>query len=170
MNRRAMAAILCGLLVAGCSAQLTPQQGDVLIRAQAPTAEPETGPTRVGPTALDEHVDFTLSLNLRDQRGLDTFLAGLNDPTSSHYQRFLSAADFGERFGLSKKTVDRVVGWLESAGLEAASVPQRTSIAVSGTVAAVNAAFGVTLIDWTRSDGERYHEPDDAPAVPSDLR
>ena len=165
MRNPAAAALIAALLVIGCT-----QAAPAAPTQPAQSIDAEAAPTRVGPTAGDEQVEFTISLNLGDEVGLNAFLAGLNDPTSSHYQRFLSAADFGHRFGLPQKQVDRVVGWLESAGLEASAVPQRTSVAVRGTAARVNAALGVTLVDWTSVGGERYHEPDRSPVIPADLR
>src|SRR5829696_7901400 len=138
MSGRIILVLMTALLIAGCA---------VGPATNIATTNADAGPVRLGPTARDEEVGFTLSLNLRDEQGLEAFLAGLNEPTSSHYQRFLSAADFGERFGLPQQAIDRVVSWLDSAGLEASAVPQRTSVAVSGTAAAVNTALEVKLVD-----------------------
>ncbi len=63
-----------------------------------------------------------------------------------------------------------MVGWLESAGLSASTVPQRTSIAASGTAADVNRLLGITLQDWTAPNGATYHRPDGDPSVPSAVR
>ena len=108
-----------------------------------------------------------VSLNLLDEVGLADFLARLNDPASAEFHRYLTAAEFGERFGLPTDEVDRVVSWLESGGLTAAAMPQRTSIAVGGSVGDVNKLLGVRLEDWTTADGERFHRPNAEPVIPA---
>ena len=171
MRSRAATALIALLLLTGCSQASVPPQGVVpIVAAPAPSVDDQTAPTKLGPTAHDEQVDFMVSLNLRDEQGLDSFLAGLNDPASDDYQSFLSASEFGHRFGLPQDAVDRVVAWLRSTGLQASAMPQRTSVAVSGAAVAVNQLFGITLEDWSTVDGKRFHEPNGAPQIPADLR
>ena len=152
----------------GCSNPTTPYGGNDEF-AQAPPVT-DQAPIELGPTAADEQVHFTVSLNLRDSKGLADFLDGLSDPDSAEFQRFLTAAQFGERFGLPVESVDRVAAWLESAGLQAEAMPQRTSISASGAAGAVNRLLNVTLVDWSTPAGDRYHRPSAAPVVPDRLR
>jgi kumamolisin len=94
----------------------------------------------------------------------------VSDPRSADFHRFLSAAEYGARFGVGERAVAKVVDWATSAGLSASAVPQRTSVAVRGNVAAVNRLLGVTLVDWETPDGDRFHRPDGVPTVPNHLR
>ena len=134
------------------------------------TTSPASAAADLGPTAADEQVQFTVSLNLRDEQGLADFLEGVSDAGSPDFRQFLSAAEFGERFGLGSAAIGRVVAWLESTGLSAEAMPQRTSIAVSGAAEGVNRLLGVTLVDWLTATGARYHQPAGEPLVPADLR
>ncbi len=173
MNARARLAILglaLGTTFACAPAQPAPISPIDYAAAPRTTFDPEIAPVELGPTAVDEAVQFTVSLNLRDGGGLADFLERLNDPRSPDFQQFLSAAEFGERFGLGSAAVDRVVAWLESTGLSAYPMPQRTSIAVSGAAGGVNRLLGVTLVDWKTSAGDRYHQAGTDPVVPAELR
>ncbi len=155
----------------GCSNPTYPGGGDTQIAAppHPSLSTVQTEPVELGPTAGDEEVQFTISLNLRDEDDMTAFLERLNDPASPDFHQYISATGFGERFGLPSVDVDRVVGWLESAGLKTASVPQRTSISVSGSASSVNELLGITLVDWTSPTGERFHRPSGRPTVPAHL-
>ncbi len=133
------------------------------------TAKSEAAPTRLGPTAADEQVQFTVSLHLPGSADLDRFLHGLVTPGSSNYQQFLTPAQFGARFGLSDARLGPILAWLQNAGLAAELMPQRTSIAVSGRAAAVKGLLGVDLVDWQNVAGIRYHVPVGQAIVPDAL-
>lgn len=163
MTRRL--AILC-LLLAGA---LVGAAACSNATAPATSGSEDAAPLQLGPTAANEDVQFTVSLNLRDEDGLADFLGRLNDPASADFHRYLTASEFGERFGLPSVDVDEVVAWLQSGGLAAAVMPQRTSIAVSGSAGAVNRVLGLTLEDWSTADGDRFHRPSGDPAIPANL-
>jgi subtilase family serine protease len=125
----------------------------------AADSQPTPSPRELGPTAPDELVHFNVSLRLPGAADLDTFLDRLTDPKSSDYHDYLSPTEFGERFGLPLEAIDRVLAWLTSGGLEASVVPQRTSVAVTGSAAQVNLLLGVGLMDWQNANGDRFHRP-----------
>lgn len=131
--------------------------------------QPTPPPRELGPTAPAEEVQFNVSLRLPGAAALDQFLAGLTDPTSPDYHGYLSPTDFGERFGLPQVAVDRVLTWLESGGLTASVVPQRTSVAVGGSADQVNQLLGVHLTDWQNATGDVFHRPSAPPGVPDEL-
>ena len=166
MSARGLA-LLCSavLVVAACG---TARQ-QAAVSSSPASADASAVPVDLGPTRSDEQVAFNVSLNLPGQADLDSYLSGLSQPGSASYRQFLSPAQFGARFGLSDAAIARVVGWLTTGGLTAQPVPQKTSIAVSGTAAQVNRLLGVTLVDRQTTDGVRYHVPLGTPAVPAAL-
>jgi kumamolisin len=171
LRRVLIGSVIVAIVGVGCQAA-APSSPDVPtapIDSSAP-AEAAAAPTLVGPTVGSEQVHFTVSLNLRDDGELADFLVRLNDPDSPDYHRYLTPSEFGERFGLDAGAVDDVVAWLQSAGLAASVVPQRTSIAASGRAADVNRLLGITLEDWTTPGGDPYHQPSGEPSVPSAVR
>ena len=127
-------------------------------------------PVAIGATADGEQVAFTISLTQRNRGELADRLSGLADPASPYYRDYVSAAEFGERYGLAAANLARVSGWLQAAGLNGVATPQRTSLSVSGTAGAVKEALGVSLIDWQTAAGTRFHRPDGTPSVPDDIR
>ncbi|MGI8928084.1 MAG: hypothetical protein ACR2H0_01280 [Candidatus Limnocylindrales bacterium] len=57
------------------------------VHAPDSTVDPKGEAANLGPTAVDEVVQFTVSLNLRDEEGLADFLEGVSErgrPTSGN--------------------------------------------------------------------------------------
>ena len=135
-----------------------------------PGGDPSAAPTQLGATAADETLSFTISLRMPRAADLDQYLAGLTQPGSPSYRKYLRPVEFGDRFGLSDAEIGRIIAWLEAGGLTAEAMPQRTSLAVSGTAAHVRELLGIELVDRTTSDGLRYHVPIGEPVVPAELR
>ena len=89
-------------------------------------------------------VEFDVYLPLRDRAGAEALLAQIHDPDSALYHRWLSTAEFGERFGPDAAAVAAISHELQAHGLEVTEVHSH-SLHVSGTAAAVKAAFGAAL-------------------------
>jgi kumamolisin len=139
--------------------------------ASAPTSASASAlPLELGPTRADEQVAFTVSLHLPGSAQMDAYIAGLTEPGSASYRKYLTANEFGAKFGLTDPEVGRVVAWLSDAGLEATAAPQRTSITVEGTAGQVNSLLGITLADRQTPAGERYHVPVGEPQIPQAIR
>jgi len=177
---RAVAIALLVLALVGCGGAtgLVPSVGDsrgapAAAGGQLPSTgnEPDASAATVdlGPTPGDEQVNFSVSLQLPGEAAMDAYLAGLTQPGSASYHQYLSPDQFGARFGLPNSDVQRVVGWLAAAGLQATTTPQRTSIGATGTADQVNRLLGITLSDRLSSSGTRYHVPVGAPRVPLTL-
>jgi hypothetical protein len=80
---------------------------------------------------------------VEDQREL---LSQLHDKNSSNYRKWLTPAQYGERFGASPEDVAAVSGWLALHGLQVGPVnAARTAIEFSGTVGQLNAAFHTSI-------------------------
>jgi kumamolisin len=176
MKRLRMSVVVTMLLaLSGCAplAEQTTERAAPAAPAEAPLTGPTltdaAAPVELGPTPADEPVRFSLSLRLPGAAALDEYLAGLSRPGSASYRQFLAPSEFGSRFGLADRDLNRIMGWLAEAGLQASAMPQRTSIEVSGTVGQVNRLLGVTLVDRRTADGIRYHEPASEPALPNAL-
>jgi len=98
----------------------------------------------------------TVLLGLRDAAGLDAVLAAQQDPRAARWRRWLDASEIADRFGPSRTEYERVRRWLGDAGLTVVrDSPFRAAIAVAGTAATVNAAFGTTLRRFADPRGGR---------------
>ncbi len=148
---------------AGRPSVATPNQG-----ASAFGAAPATD-VALGPTAADASVSIAVSLRLPGEAALADYLAGLSNPASSEYGHYLTAAEFGARFGLPLSEIDRVVAWLRDGGLAVTRLPQRTSLSVTGTAGQVERLLGIGLMDRQTADGQRYHLPTGSAQIPAEL-
>src|SRR4051794_20619288 len=170
------------LLVAGCAQVSTSSVPSIGSSRQAPVstaalpsaptqgADESTPPVDLGPTPADEAIAFNVSLRLPGEADMTAYIAGLTQPGSPTFEKYLTPDQFGARFGLSDAEMANVVEWLRAAGLTATTTPQRTSIAVQGTASQVDSLLGVTLADRQNASGVRYHVPVGEPRIPAALK
>ncbi|HWC23762.1 MAG TPA: S53 family peptidase [Flexivirga sp.] len=119
------------------------------------------------PAGAVEH--FIVTFALRDQAGAEAFVRAVSDPTSPQHGKFLSPAQFTERFAASKPDIDKAVAWLRSQGLQTGAVPaSRSYVQVSGSVAQVNKAFGTRMQRYLRN-GHVVSAPARSVTVPSSV-
>ncbi len=89
-----------------------------------------------------EHLMLQLKRRPAQQKALDDLIAGLYDPHSSNYHQWLSAQQFGDSFGPSRRAVAKVTRWLEAHGFTVNVVyPSGTTLDITGTAASVSKAF-----------------------------
>lgn len=125
-------------------------------------------PTRLGPT--DSARTLTIALVLKGQAGADAAIAALNDPHSPQYHHFLTPEEYARRFGAGSATVASVVAALRADGLRVPSATAQAGLLTAqGTVATLEALFGVQLGDYCDAHGQRYIAPDSAPHIPASL-
>src|SRR5437660_9928643 len=70
-----------------------------------------------GPVANDfamEHMLLQLKRSPEQELALQQFIDELHTKGSPNFHHWLTAQEFGERFGLAKPDLDAVTGWLES--------------------------------------------------------
>ncbi|MEO6350310.1 MAG: protease pro-enzyme activation domain-containing protein, partial [Candidatus Limnocylindrales bacterium] len=104
---------LAAILLATIAAASLACTGEAVVVTVPATAEPAASngsgePIRIGPTAAGQQVNFTLGLRVNDE-AVARFLSGVNDRSSANYHQFLSAAEFGQRFGVGHRAMARVV-------------------------------------------------------------
>jgi subtilase family serine protease len=91
------------------------------------------------------------------------------NPTSPDYHRWLTAQEFGARFGASQNSLGEVLAWLREQGLELESTAfGRGWIVATGTVHQAENAFR-TEIHWYRVGGKLHFAPATAPTIPPEL-
>jgi len=103
----------------------------------------------LGPVAGDLPLDHVL-LQFRRSPELESelakFLDDLHDPASPSFHHWLTAEEFGARFGTAQADVDAVTEWLESHGLRVNFVyPGRMAIDFSGNAAQIQEAFHTAI-------------------------
>ncbi len=125
--------------------------------------------TPTGATALSRVMHLSIALKLRNQGELSALLQAQNDPHSSSYHQYLTPQQFAARFAPTQASVDAVVSYLHSQGLQVGAIaPNRLLIDASGTVDQVQRAFQVNIKDYA-VHGRSVYAPAADPSVPSSL-
>ena len=89
-----------------------------------------------------DHMQLLLIRPGDKQKELVHLIGELQDPASPHYHQWLTAREFGERFGPDAADIDTVVTWLQGHGFTVNGVQTgRMMLDFSGTAANVRNAF-----------------------------
>jgi trimeric autotransporter adhesin len=121
-----------------------------------------------GSTAIT-NMRLVLSRTDEQTAALDTYLAELQQKSSPNYHKWLTPAQFGERFGAASSDIDAITSWLETQGFTNISVDSgRTSIAFSGTAATVAQAFRTSIHSFT-INGRQFTSNITNPSIPAAL-
>lgn len=116
-----------------------------------------------------EHMQLLLSRAPAQQAALDAYTASLSDKKSPNYHQWLTAQQYGAKFGVAQADIDQVTGWLASHGLAVNSVYlNKMLIDFSGTAAQVREAFGVEIHGYLVNDARHIANASD-PKIPAAL-
>ena len=103
------------------------------------------------------------------EQALDSFLDGLSTPGSPNYHKWMTAEEFGQRFGPAQTDLDTTTGWLQSSGFTVNMVYSSGMVVdFSGTAAQVRKAFG-TEIHRLSVDGVPHIANMSDPKIPAAL-
>ena len=93
-----------------------------------------------------EHMQLLLRRPPEQEQALRQFIDDLHNPKSANYHQWLTAEQFGERYGLAKEDLAAVSKWLQSAGFTVNVVyTNRMEIDFSGTAGQIKRAFKTEL-------------------------
>lgn len=114
-----------------------------------------------------EVMQLDVMLPIRDQAGLNDFLAKVYDPSSSTFHQFLKPAQFNDRFGPTQENYDATVQYLAEHGLTVMpGTKGRMHIVVSGPVSAVETAFHVQMLTYQHpTENRTFFAPDREPTT-----
>ena len=126
---------------------------------------------RLGATAPEPAVQVTILVRRRPCDESLCTLANRLGETALAERSHVDAAQFAERFGADPADLERVEQFARASGLEVVEVkPAERRVQVRGSVAAVSAAFGVTLDDYVDANGAHAYRGRSGPVhVPADL-
>jgi subtilase family serine protease len=159
-----LAAAALSLTAAGApvaNADLVPLSGNVHRFAQAQFDVGEA-PSTLRPNGLD--IVFTKTSE--QEHALQQLLAAQQDRKSAQYHKWLTPAQYGERFGASDATLAAVTNWLKSNGLSVGQPPAgRGHLPFFGSKAQVEGALH-TPIHLFAVAGEQHYANVSAPSRP----
>ncbi len=121
----------------------------------------------VGPLPATQPMRLVLALPLRNQAGLDNFLQEVYDPSSASYRQFLTVEQFTARFGPTQQDYDEVIRFAEMHGFTVVGTSRnRLNLDVTGSVAAVEEAFHVTMgVYQLTAENRTFYAPDREPTT-----
>jgi subtilase family serine protease len=178
--------LFVAMLVLGWSATAAAQNGGELRRSlitqpiDASQLVPLIGNTYPEATAANDqgrvpddmplpHMLLELHRAADQEQAVAAFVATQHDPSSPNYHRWLSAAAFGQKFGLSASDIQTITGWLAAQGFTVGTVyPNQMTIDFSGTAGAVRTAFH-TEIHYLAVNGVQHYANMSDPMIPAAL-
>jgi subtilase family serine protease len=121
----------------------------------------------VGNLSGTQTLRLDLVLPLRDQAGLNNFLAGLYNPASPTYRHFLTVQQFTERFGPTQADYDAVLSFASTHGLTVVGGSlDAIDVQVTGSVTTIERAFHINLRTFQHpSESRTFYAPDSEPTT-----
>ncbi len=97
----------------------------------------------------DTTLAITVTLNIRDEAGLNDFVQAVSNPADSRYRKFLKPGQFAKQYAPTAEAVAKVVAYLRRAGLTDITVSRsRLLVSARGSSAAVASAFHTRLLQF----------------------
>jgi kumamolisin len=174
LARASVAAVIAAVGLAGTLAAAAPAAGQVTaapvrLSGSAAPAVP-AGAVPLGALPAQTQLTIDVGLGIRNEAGLDTWLAGLANQKSPYFEKFIGPARFGALFGVTTAQLTVVTAGLRSLGLTpAAADPTRLVVPVTATAAALDRAFGITELRYRLPGGRVAYANSAAPRVPAAL-
>ena len=134
--------------------------------ASSVSARLPRGAARLGPVAPASKLHLDVTLKVRDQAALKAFLADLSNRQSPLFHRFLRPGQFGPRFGPTLAAIAAVRAALRQARLSPGAVSaNRLYIPVTASAAAIERAFGISLVQYRMPGGRVAYANSAAPKI-----
>ncbi len=110
--------------------------------------EVQTG-TDLGAVSDDlrlDHMMLQLKRSDAQEKEVGRFIDELHDPNSPSFHKWLTPAEYGQRFGVAEADVRKITGWLESHGFTVNGVyPSNMLVDFSGNAGQVRDAFHTSI-------------------------
>jgi subtilase family serine protease len=121
----------------------------------------------VGRLPAGQVMTLNIVLSLRDQAGLDLFLADLYNPKSLSYRHYLTVPEFTERFGPSQADYDAVVSYAKAHGFTVIGGSRDgMDVQIKGPVSVIEKAFHVSMLTYQHPTENRiFYSPDREPTT-----
>ncbi|HVB21630.1 MAG TPA: protease pro-enzyme activation domain-containing protein [Ktedonobacteraceae bacterium] len=123
----------------------------------------------LGAANVQQQLNLSIGLQLRNQQELDNLLSEMYNPRSSLYHHFLTPQEFNDEFGPTPDQQQQVANYLHSQGLTINSIsPNGLLIDASATVSQVEAAFRVAINNY-QLGANTFYANATAPTIPASL-
>ena len=146
------------------ASQMVPVKGNVHGLAQ-----PQFDLGRADSGKMLHEVTLVFHPSQAQQKDLNNLLAQQQDRTSPNYRKWLTPAQFADRFGMSRGDIQRASSWLQSQGFAVTSVSNsRNEISFEGTVSQIETTFQTEIHNYL-VNGVVHFANSKNPSVPAAL-
>ncbi|MEO8809156.1 MAG: S53 family peptidase [Rhodanobacter sp.] len=126
--------------------------------------------TDQGVAPTDQTVTVSLVLRLRHQAELETYIQQTATPGSANFQKFLTTAEFANRFGATDAQIAQVQKFLGQQGLQGKVLDSHMVVSVNGTLGQFSKLFDTSVHSYvSRKSGQRFHRPTEPLFMPVGL-
>ena len=124
----------------------------------------------LGAAKANQKVNVTLVLKLRNQEQLEQYVQQTVTPGHPNFRRFLTTAQFADKYGATDQEIKRVQDFLRQNGLTGTLLPNRMAIRTSGTISQFATAFQAPIHNYvSKESGDVFHRPSKALVLPSSI-
>jgi hypothetical protein len=117
---------------------------------------PGTDPV-AGPVPAGTGISLSIGLPVRDNAGLQNFIASVSDPKSPQYRTYISQDEFTATYGATAADYAALQRWADAAGFTTiATFDNNLLLRVTGTAAQIQEVLFVNLLYRTRPDGSTF--------------
>ncbi len=165
MSRRLL--VLLFSTAALVSAGVTQGRAQTLITRHVREATRNGQARLIGRLPLNQVMQLDVVLPIRDQAGLESFLADLYSTTVPNFRAFLTPTEFTERFGPTRQDYDAVVSYVQRHGLAVVGGSRDgMEVQVRGPVSSIESAFHVNLLAYQHpTENRTFYAPDREPST-----
>jgi Pro-kumamolisin, activation domain len=140
-----------------------------LARNTRPEANHKNDRGRVSDSWDADHMLMVLQRSPEKEQELVRYIDSLNDRSSPNFHHWLTAEEFGARYGLAQQDIDAITGWMESHGFRVNKVfTSRMMIDFSGTAGSIREALH-TEIHQLDVNGQMHFSNISDPQIPAAL-
>ena len=112
-------------------------------------ARPEFDLGRADSSRMLHVVSLSFQPSAAQQNDLNLFIQQLGDRTSPNYHKYLTPAQYADRFGMTRNDINKIVAWLQSEGFLNITVSNsRNMVSFDGTVAQVESTFALEMHNY----------------------
>lgn len=117
------------------------------------------------------NLNLTIGLPLRNREALTNLLQQISDPASTNYHKFLTPAQFTEKFGPTEQDYAAVASFATQHGLKVTHTHgNRMLLQVSGRSSDIESTFQVNFKTYRHpAENREFYAVDSEPAVPAGL-
>ena len=122
---------------------------------------------KIGELVANKSMSVAVSLKLRDEAGLRTFLSEVSNPRSPEYRHFLTPAQFTAKYGPTRAEITEVTSFLAAHGLTVKPVRANSQVVdATGTAGQLEQTFATRLGVYEQA-GKTFYANETAPVVPA---